>query len=150
MIASGRSRDSDRAAGGPQYDQALFPSLRRVVREKTDAVIRRTPVNIGTANGKIFLLYAHAEEGNVRKMRKQLASEGIIAIPCDDPANFRFVTPEVLPTGAEGLDLIGRTALKYLGEYSAHEKFVKELRKALAPENAPASEPVTQPEANAK
>ncbi len=90
-------------------------------------------MNIGAANGKLFLLYAHAEEGNVRKMRKQLASQGIIAIPCEDPANFRFVTPEVIPVGSEQLDIIGRVALRNVGGFGAHEKFVKELYAELNP-----------------
>lgn len=74
-------------------------------------------MNIGAAHGKLFLLYAHAEEGNVRKMQKQLKAEGIIAIPCEDPANFRFVTPEVISVGSDQLDIIGRVALKNVGGY---------------------------------
>lgn len=106
-------------------------------------------MNIGTANGKIFLLYAHAEEGNVQKLRKQLKEEGIIAIPCADPANFRFVTPAVVMATSSELDVIGRAALNNLGKYNAEEKFVAELRLALAPETVTASEGKTQPEAKA-
>lgn len=90
-------------------------------------------MNIGAAHGKLFLLYAHAEEGNVRKMQKQLKAEGIIAIPCEDPANFRFVTPEVISVGSDQLDIIGRVALKNVGGYGVHERFVKELYAALNP-----------------
>lgn len=89
-------------------------------------------MNIGTAGGKIFLLYQHAEEKNVRKMRKQLTEQGIIAVPCEDPANFRFVTPEVIQTSPETMELIGRTALKYLGTYSANDNFVKDIKEQFA------------------
>lgn len=90
-------------------------------------------MNIGTVGGKIFLLYAHAEEANVRRQSKQLKDQGIIAIPCEDPANFRFVTPEVLPMGSENLDVIARVALKHVGGYGHHEGFVKDLLAALYP-----------------
>ena len=86
-------------------------------------------MNLGVANGKIFLLYQHSEEANVRKMRKQLAAEGVIPIPCEDPKNFRFVTPEAVPT--ERLNLIGRLALKNLGSYQCTD-FVKDLKAELA------------------
>lgn len=94
-------------------------------------------MNIGTANGKLFLLYQHLEEPNVDKMRKQLTKQGIICIPCDDPANFRFVTPEVIRTSPENLDLIGRAALKYLTDYTSCQKFVRELSEALPPQIKP-------------
>lgn len=92
-------------------------------------------MNIGVANGKIFLLYKKAEKDNVESMRGTLASEGIIPIPCDDPANFRFVTPQVLLAAPENLDLIGRLALKHLGTYSAYDNFCN-LKKELSTEDA--------------
>ena len=91
-------------------------------------------MNLATANGKIFLLYKHAEDQNLKKIRKQLAANGIIAIPCEDPANFRFVAPEIVRALPEELDLIGRLALKHLGtgySSSAADKFVQDLRAEL-------------------
>jgi len=88
-------------------------------------------MNIGTAGGKIFLLYKHAEEGNIRKMRKQLASEGIIAVPCEDPANFKFVTPAPITATPAELDVIGRAALNSVGLWDAKEKFINELKREL-------------------
>ena len=95
-------------------------------------------MNIATANNKIFMLYAPCEEATVRRLRKQLKDEGIIAIPCEDPKNFRFVTPEVMVTSPETMDIIGRLALKHVGTYQASD-FLKDLRAALAPEAERAS-----------
>lgn len=87
----------------------------------------------GDVNGRVILLYSATEEKHmeVPMIREIFEKHGIIAIACNNPNNFRFVVPEIVP--ATSVDLIGRLALQSLGNSSPVHAFGEALRKALAP-----------------
>lgn len=84
-------------------------------------------------NGKVILLYDVNEEANFATPMIQdiLIKNGIIPLGCNNPNNFRFVVPEIVP--ATSVDLIGRLALQSLGEDKPVTAFGNAIRKALAP-----------------
>lgn len=85
--------------------------------------------------GKVILLYKNTEAPTMEASRDILKECGVIAIPCTDPNNFRFVVPEVV-CGTQ-VDLIGRLALQALGTDKPLTNFALAIRGALAPPSAP-------------
>lgn len=84
-----------------------------------------------SVNGKVILLYQNSEQPNMEKAKEILKEVGVIAIACENPNNFRFVTPEIVT--AANVDMIGRLALRALGAPKPLENFALSIRERLAP-----------------
>lgn len=91
--------------------------------------------DIPEVNGKTILLYQNQEASAIESCRKVLEECGIVAIPCTNPNNFRFVVPEIVVSSQ--VDLIGRLALQALGTDKPLANFAMAIRAALAPSPVP-------------